>query len=447
MKCPKCGFISFDDLSTCTKCSTDLSEVAQELHGTGTETEPEFFLGSAIKNTNLDFDDTFSSTQTLPPLESDVELDFDDTANTSREISFSPDGAPPADIDLDSTGDVALELGEIMPIDVSQLDSTMEISALAAQGADTGTESMPDDATMAMGLENLTSQNLAALSEEDDTPDLTAQLADLDEAEPSAAELDETMVLSDLEFDSATDADESLDETIALPELDQLDIDIDEAGEPLEELALDATAVTDLAKLKGIEDVNLDEPAEDSDTLPEPELNLDEIDLSDLVEPLEKNTPIKESPATKARTSTETEEEEESEADELADIDLDSTADVLDLSSLDNEDEIPLPEIETEDIDSDVLIGEKNALPSLDLDQLDFVDGDSDKTGEQEPIVDLSSLIEEEGVQDEGDATIELDLLSDEPIPAPDADSTQDIPEIEVDMTPIDEDAPPDLPE
>jgi len=474
MKCPKCGYISFDDLSTCTKCSTDLSAIAEELKGTGTETESDFFLGSAIKNTNLDFDDTFSTTQTLPPLESDVELDFDDTASTTQGIAFSSESMPsaPPEEDLDSTGDVALELGEIMPIDLSQLDATMEISALASQGKDEATESLPDEATMAVDLAELTSQNLEPVAG-DDSMDLTEQLADLDREGAAAHDADATMALEPLVAPDEGEED-SLDETIILPDLDQIDVEMAEEEGEAEDLSLDDTAAMELEGLDEIDDeleaaaeISAEEPLSDEDEAAVPDLNLDEIDLSDLVE-----------------SGPEADADLEIEADEPADdsdgndkdddtileeMDLDSTAESLDLSALDEAeeepaadeedsiedielpspesgDEIPLPDIVDVDVEEE---GLDSSLPDLEIDELDFDEPPEGGQKGDEPIVDLSSLIEEEGVQDDGDATIELDMLSDEPVPQPDSDATGEVPEVEVDMTPIDEedDTPPDIPE
>ncbi len=477
MKCPKCGYISFDDLSTCTKCSTDLSAIAEELKGTGRETESDFFLGSAIKNTNLDFDDTFSSTQTLPPLESDVELDFDDTANTTQGIAFSPESMPsePPGDDLDNTGDVALELGEIMPIDLSQLDATMEISALASQGKDEATESLPDEATMAVDLADLTSQNLEPVA--DDSMDLTEQLADLDsEGDDAAHDADATMALESLVAPDEEEED-NLDETIILPDLDQIDVEMAEEEGEAEDLSLDDTAAMELEGLDDIDDEleaaegSIEEALSDEDeAVAPPDLNLDEIDLSDLVEGAEEAEA-----GAGADLDIEADESAgdsdgdagEDDAAILKEVDLDSTAEALDLSALDeveeepaadedsienielpppeNGDEIPLPDI-VEDIEDEGEDG--GGLPDLEVDELDFDESPAGGQKEDEPIVDLSSLIEEEGVQDD-DATIELDMLSDEPTPQPESDATSEIPEIEVDMTPIDEDddAPPDIPE
>ncbi|BCO10333.1 hypothetical protein GF1_27090 [Desulfolithobacter dissulfuricans] len=44
MRCPKCGFISFDHLETCVKCGRDISEVSAELDGTIYQVEAPLFL-------------------------------------------------------------------------------------------------------------------------------------------------------------------------------------------------------------------------------------------------------------------------------------------------------------------------------------------------------------------------------------------------------------------
>ena len=48
MRCPKCGFISFDHLASCSKCGRDISEVASELQGTSIKVEPPMFLSGAL---------------------------------------------------------------------------------------------------------------------------------------------------------------------------------------------------------------------------------------------------------------------------------------------------------------------------------------------------------------------------------------------------------------
>ena len=48
MRCFKCGFISFDHLTSCSKCGKDTAEVASELQGTSIKVETPMFLGPAL---------------------------------------------------------------------------------------------------------------------------------------------------------------------------------------------------------------------------------------------------------------------------------------------------------------------------------------------------------------------------------------------------------------
>lgn len=48
MRCPKCGYISFDHSTTCTKCRHDLEKAAALLHGTAMKVQAPNFLGPAL---------------------------------------------------------------------------------------------------------------------------------------------------------------------------------------------------------------------------------------------------------------------------------------------------------------------------------------------------------------------------------------------------------------
>ncbi|WP_457573144.1 hypothetical protein [Desulfolithobacter sp.] len=84
MRCPKCGFISFDHLETCVKCGRDISEVSAELDGTIYQVEAPLFL-------RIDFEE---STSTDVPGDSGGtghdELLFDESA---EDIDFVLDDA------------------------------------------------------------------------------------------------------------------------------------------------------------------------------------------------------------------------------------------------------------------------------------------------------------------------------------------------------------------
>lgn len=48
MRCPKCGYISFDRQKSCGKCSNDLTAVAEQLKGTVSKAAVPFFLGASL---------------------------------------------------------------------------------------------------------------------------------------------------------------------------------------------------------------------------------------------------------------------------------------------------------------------------------------------------------------------------------------------------------------
>jgi len=142
MRCTKCSFISFDDLSACAKCSSDLSHLSKELNGTCVETRQEFFLGTAIQATGLSEGD-FSESQPLPPIDQG-DVNFDDT-NTSRFPSMAASSADDSGLGFDDSlsftaeDDVSIELGDIMPLDLDQLDS------LSPDSAHETTDALPID--------------------------------------------------------------------------------------------------------------------------------------------------------------------------------------------------------------------------------------------------------------------------------------------------------------
>lgn len=48
MRCPKCGYITFDRQRSCGKCSNDLTAVSEQLQGTVGKAVAPFFLGAAL---------------------------------------------------------------------------------------------------------------------------------------------------------------------------------------------------------------------------------------------------------------------------------------------------------------------------------------------------------------------------------------------------------------
>jgi hypothetical protein len=87
MRCPKCGFISFDNVETCLRCNKDISEMTKAFQGSTLNVAPPVFL----KFTALDEDDELS----LDGDDGD-EIEF---ADPDLEILVDQDGAGEADQD------------------------------------------------------------------------------------------------------------------------------------------------------------------------------------------------------------------------------------------------------------------------------------------------------------------------------------------------------------
>ena len=116
MRCPKCGYISFDRQKSCGKCSNDLTAVAEQLQGTLSKAAPPFFLGAALGKP-----ETYAAEPGPAHHEEEEPLDLDelvaDTPPTDEdELDFA--GAP---LDEDDLEDQPLPSFSFEDIDVSDL--------------------------------------------------------------------------------------------------------------------------------------------------------------------------------------------------------------------------------------------------------------------------------------------------------------------------------------
>ncbi len=248
MRCTKCSFISFDDLSACAKCANDLSKLSKDLNGTCTETRLEFFLGSAIQTPVTD-EDNLSDSQMLPPI-AQGDMNFDDTSTGG----FSPLSAPSFDdtANVSSEDDVAIELGDIMPIDFGQLDS----DSVLGEGA----------------LENTGSLNLDNINFDFDKTDAVSPPTD------KGIDPDSTVGLSASTDDFQFDAD--------LSDLDFGDLSQDipvvlaDTGSPSSDNALDAGGLPVSGDFDFDQDL-FDHLADNSGSLDETTSLNDDISLND----------------------------------------------------------------------------------------------------------------------------------------------------------------------
>jgi hypothetical protein len=159
MRCPKCGFVSYDLTETCGKCGKNISGASQELHGTVASVGAPGFLRAAIAETELE-----------GAQGGEAEADF----------AFDLGGEEETVIDLGADEGPSLEAGS--------LDLGME-EAAAEPAAEEPVFAMPTEEPAAAGFEisDLAPPQVAAdLAEEEAGEDL--EFAAAEEAPPSRAQ-------------------------------------------------------------------------------------------------------------------------------------------------------------------------------------------------------------------------------------------------------------------
>ena len=115
MRCPKCGFISFDHLTSCAKCGKDIAEVASELQGTSIKLETPMFLSAALAgygDREGSFEEISMETEVEEGVDISMETEFEEGVYISMEDEPVEQEAPEmagteADIDFSIEEDEA----------------------------------------------------------------------------------------------------------------------------------------------------------------------------------------------------------------------------------------------------------------------------------------------------------------------------------------------------
>lgn len=173
MRCPKCGFISFDHLASCSKCGRDISEVASELQGTSIKVETPMFLSGALAA-------------------------FSESEESFEEHTMEDDVAGGIDFNMEEEA-VEMDAAE-EDVDFSFEEEAEDFDVVAEEDADfeiTGEEEGAD-----ISLAEAEAGEAAGIAEEDVDIELEAEA----EEEPSLEEDDDTF--EELDFMSSVDEEE-----------------------------------------------------------------------------------------------------------------------------------------------------------------------------------------------------------------------------------------------
>jgi len=178
MRCPKCGFISFDHLETCKKCQKYLGDIVAELNGTTYDAAPPLFLTIA------------TAEEETVPFSSQQAGERETSSMFTDEQVFAMEGDTGDDVALDQEMPQEIERHEI---EFAGFDEELEvdlgtIAEMSAQDEFTLEEELADDEAQpslpAMDFGDLDISDLAP-------PPATEQ--------PEPIRFEEPPVLSDLE--------------------------------------------------------------------------------------------------------------------------------------------------------------------------------------------------------------------------------------------------------
>ena len=230
MRCPKCGYISFDHLEKCRKCNKDIEAISEGLYGSTYLNKPPTFLHlpSELQEDPSEQSEVLND-QSVDDMEEYVDEDLEifieeEDAEEEGEINFSEDeqnGSPSLeDEEADEDEEIEIDFSQFEDADEPEINlfDEKEIEQEAQQDQ---VEQQENSMTLEMPAELADISDLAPpamTNREDEQP--AGRFADSD-----ADDLD----LGDLDFDlGLDDLDESKTDSSGIPEeallaLDEID--------------------------------------------------------------------------------------------------------------------------------------------------------------------------------------------------------------------------------
>jgi len=187
MRCPKCGYITFDHLETCTKCRKNIAQVSMQLSGTVYKAETPSFLQFEVYESDTDNDVSVD----LLSEEEDIELDM------------SADGDDGVDMEL-SLEDDTLESDEAQvdeDLDLDFMDESVEALGLGSSEGDEFDLDLSDDGSIDLDLD----EGGKDAAEGEGGPQLDFSELDISDLAPPSADEDD-LSSGELTFEGVADA-------------------------------------------------------------------------------------------------------------------------------------------------------------------------------------------------------------------------------------------------
>lgn len=259
MRCPKCGYISFDHLENCVKCNKDIKEVSNSLFGSTYKIPaPNFLKLPREKKEDYSEQADLLEEESIDEVDEyvDEELDIlieDDEADTDGEIRFAEDKetvtelkSSEADPQEDHEGEIEIDFSQFEDDDEPEVNLFDDDNAEEEEPQEPAVRSLParelpdelsDMSDLAHPGKSPEPDRPAGQSSSSDLSDLELDdlffdlgLDDLDEEQPAQKEEPEEAILSldDIDFSDAL-ADGSSNKKYGSMDED-LDFDLDLGG-------------------------------------------------------------------------------------------------------------------------------------------------------------------------------------------------------------------------
>jgi hypothetical protein len=120
MRCPKCGFITFDHLETCSKCHKDISAISQQLSGTILAAEPPVFLQFNVSESVPEEVHSVGTVAEDDLVDTEIDLEAGDLDDSSEiEFDFEDEAADaPGQMTIEDEEDFDLPLTDEDPMEI-----------------------------------------------------------------------------------------------------------------------------------------------------------------------------------------------------------------------------------------------------------------------------------------------------------------------------------------
>jgi hypothetical protein len=315
MKCPKCGYISFDYNLSCPKCNKDISTEQEKLHIPAFRPDAPYLLGSLIGETNE---------SQAGPGSSGSQISLEEEADITLDEANPLDSG---EVNVGDSSELNMDFGEFTLDDTSALSlDTGETQAPAKALQKPKTEKgKPGTGEFKLGPEtDLADLDLGAEGEDEfslDSEEKGEKASPAQEAEDS-----DLNITLDLEEDETSDSKASaklstpVGAKATAPKLEPLDLEAEETqGKEELELSLDDLKVNGTGESKrGFKS----KASDDLDNLLEmDEIKLDEILLTEIPQDSKREARAVSVAALKKKAAEETADDELSL--DLEDLDLD----------------------------------------------------------------------------------------------------------------------------